>query len=391
LDPAALKEQLPRFADELRKSPTATTYERANAAYVAKDYNEAERLALAAADEAQRASPPKNADAIRAFELAGWSAEKRIDYADALTRFQDAEKLTDRTRDPLEWARVQFGIGMVHYDRGQYSEAERHFREVLQERERMLGAEHADSLETRSQLENALYYEGKYAEDEEQIRVLLALKAKALGLEHPETLKARNNLGALLFAEGKYAEAETEERQVLKLDEKVLGPEHPDTLDTRANLAGALLHQGRYVEAETEARQVDRLDEKVCGAEHPSTLEVRNSLADAIAAQGKYPEAETEYRSVLTLREKLLGVEHPDTLETCFNLAICLRDEGKASEAKALAQRAADGARKSLAQIPKLSAKFEENHAAIFVGGSNFGEVGGGQYKRLLKSGFRCE
>jgi hypothetical protein len=42
-------------------------------------------------------------------------------------------------------------------------------------------------------------------------------------------------------------------------------------------------------------------------------------------------------------------------------------------------------------QIPKLSAKFEENHAAIFVGGSNFGEVGGGQYKRLLKSGFRCE
>jgi tetratricopeptide (TPR) repeat protein len=159
LDPAALKEQLPRFADELRKSPTASTYERANAAYVARDYNEAERLALAAADEAQRANPPKNADAIRAFELAGWSAEKRIDYAEALSRFQSAEKLTDRTRDPLEWARVQFGIGMVHYDRGQYGEAESLFRDVLKERERMLGAEHAASLEARSQLETALYYQ----------------------------------------------------------------------------------------------------------------------------------------------------------------------------------------------------------------------------------------
>ena len=208
LDPVALKEQLPHFAEELRKSPTATSYERANADYVARDYNEAERLALAAAYEAQRSSPPKNSEAVRAFELAGWSAEKRIDYTDAFARFQDAERLTERARDPSEWARVQFGIGMVYYDQGQYSDAERVFREVLKERERLFGAEHADTLETRSQLENALYYQGKYAEDEEQVRILLALKGKVFGPEHPDTLKARNSLGALLFAEGKYSEAE---------------------------------------------------------------------------------------------------------------------------------------------------------------------------------------
>jgi serine/threonine protein kinase len=57
LDPSMLKKQLPSFAEELKKAPNASTYERANAAYVAKDYNEAERLALAAADEAQRAGP----------------------------------------------------------------------------------------------------------------------------------------------------------------------------------------------------------------------------------------------------------------------------------------------------------------------------------------------
>ncbi|MGA7129709.1 MAG: tetratricopeptide repeat-containing protein [Chthoniobacterales bacterium] len=262
LDPVALKEQLPRFAEQLRESPNATTYERANAAYVAKDYSEAERLALAAADEAQRASPPKNSEAIRAFELAGWSAEKRIDYVDALARFQDAEKLTDRTRDPLEWARVQFGIGMVQYDRGQYSDAESLCREVLKERERVLGPEHPDSLATRSQLENALYYQGKYAEDEEVIRVLLALKEKALGPEHPDTLKARNNLGALFFAEGKYADAETEFRAVLKLKEKVLGPEHQDTLGTRNNLASTLAAEGKYIESETQFRALVKLDQK---------------------------------------------------------------------------------------------------------------------------------
>jgi tetratricopeptide (TPR) repeat protein len=135
IDAATLKEQLPRFAEELKKSPNASTYERANAAYVAKDYNEAERLALAAADEAQRSSPAKNTEAIKAFELAGWAAEKRIEYADALKRFRDAEAITDLTRDPLEWARVQFAIAIILVDQGQYSLAENTLRKVLTERE----------------------------------------------------------------------------------------------------------------------------------------------------------------------------------------------------------------------------------------------------------------
>jgi TolA-binding protein len=341
LDPVALKQQLPRFAEELRKSPTATTYERANAAYVAKDYNEAERLALAAADEAQRASPPKSSEAIRAFELAGWSAEKRIDYAEALVRFQAAEKLTDRTRDPLEWARVQFGIGMVDYDRGRYGDAERLFREVLKERERILGEEHTDSLEARSQLETALYYQGKYAEDEEVIRALLALKEKALGLEHPETLKARNNLGALLFAEGKYPEAEIEFRAVLKLKEKVLGPEHQDTVGTRNNLASTLAAEGKYAESEAQFRALVKLEEKTFGPEHPNTLNTRGNLAELLDKEGKYADAEAEEREVLKLDDKVLGPEHPDTLDTRNNLAGALLHQERYSEAETEARQVA--------------------------------------------------
>ena len=49
LDDGVLREELPKFARELQRSPDATTFERANAAYVAGDYPEAERLALQAA------------------------------------------------------------------------------------------------------------------------------------------------------------------------------------------------------------------------------------------------------------------------------------------------------------------------------------------------------
>ena len=63
----------------------------------------------------------------------------------------------------------------------------------------------------------------------------------------------------------------------------------------------------------------------------------------------------------------MLGVEHPDTLQTCFNLATCLRDEGKASEAKALAQRAADGARKSLGPEHPDTKKYEQLRDELFA------------------------
>jgi tetratricopeptide (TPR) repeat protein len=340
LDPIALKEQLPRFAEQLRKSPTATTFERANAAYVAKDYPAAERLALRAADEAQSASPPNSVNAIRAFELAGWSAEKRIDYAEALTHFQDAEKLTDRTGNPLAWARVQFAIAMVHYDQGQYSDAERLFREVLAERERLLGPEHPDTLETRSDLGRTFYYEGKYAEDERELRALLALNEKAFGLEHQSTLKTRNDLAGLLYAEGKFAAAETEFRAILQLSEKVLGPDHRDTLNARSNLASALAAQGQYAEAETEVRMVEESDEKLLGPEDPFTLVTRNNLADLLDKEGKPAQAEADERDILKLDEKILGPEHPDTLDTRSNLAAALLHQDKAAEAETQARQA---------------------------------------------------
>ncbi|HEX8899234.1 MAG TPA: DUF4062 domain-containing protein, partial [Chthoniobacterales bacterium] len=51
VDPKVLEQKLPDVAINLQRAPDATTYEKANAAYVANDYLEAERLALQAVDE----------------------------------------------------------------------------------------------------------------------------------------------------------------------------------------------------------------------------------------------------------------------------------------------------------------------------------------------------
>ena len=334
IDPVLLEKQLPRFAEELKKSPKATSYERANDAYVGKDYNEAERLALVAADEAKGLTPPKTSEAIKAFELAAWAADSRIAYADAITHLREAERLTDRVRDPVEWARVQSGIAHVLNHQGHYREEEPTLVQVVNERERTLGPQHPDTLSARHRLALVLERENKHAEAEAEGRAVLALREKVLGPEHPDTLNTRRDLALVLEHEGKYTDAESEYRAVLALQDKLLGPEHPDTLTTRDNLALALEEQGKYAKAEPEFRAVLASREKMLGPDRPETLRTRNNLALSLEEQGQYGKAEAEYRALLAVAERVLGPEHPITLGARNDLGIVLNEQGKYADAE---------------------------------------------------------
>jgi tetratricopeptide (TPR) repeat protein len=342
LSAGTLAKEMPGFALELYSRADTTPLVRARAAYALNKFDEAEKLSLEAGEQDQKAYETANrvADerrksALQSYELAGWSAEKRVQYGDALEHLRKAEQLTDRARDPLEWARVQFAIGWVLYDQGQYQQVESVLREVLKEREQLLGSEHPDTISARHYVARAAVLQGRYAEAEAEYRAVLQLREKVLGPEHPDTLWARGSLAVVLDNEGKYAEAEAEDCAALKLEQKVLGPEHPGTLSTRGNLAIVLQDQGKYAEAEAEYRTIIELEQKVLGPEDPDTLRMRGNLGSVLDAEGKYAEAEAEDRAIIARIKKLLGSEHPDTLLVRGNLAIALDHEGKYAEAEA--------------------------------------------------------
>ena len=375
VDPKLLAAKLPQFAKELQTAPNASTLDRANAAYVAKDYPEAERLALAAAHEAQTASPARIPEAIKALELAGKASEARIDYTDALRRYRDAAQLTDRTRDPLAWAGQQWNIAYVldlqghaaeaektyrgtleEYrrargendadvlslrsniaaelaDEGRFTEAEAELREVLALRTRLLGPEHADTLATRMNLAIALDGEEKHAAAEAEYRAVLGIADRTLGPEDPTTLTVRSNLVAVLNEQGKHPEAVQTDREVLAARERVLGPEAPDTISSRINLAGDLSNGGQNDEAEQQFRTVLPIAERVLGPEHPHTLIARSSYANVLRRLGRYAEAETEYLAVLPAEERVFGSEHPMTLSARHGYASALNADGKFADA----------------------------------------------------------
>src|SRR6476661_9837576 len=377
VDPKVLQQKLPDVAISLQRAPDATSYEKANAAYVANDFMEAERLALQAVDELQKNGATKPAEIIQAYQLAGFSAQKRIQFKTALEYFRAAEKLTNRERNPTEWADVQQGIGEVLLEQGSYREAEEVLRATTEAREQALGADNADTLRSRTRMAYAQYRQGKYndaiagfraivtteeklfgpmhadtllarnglaialdnsgkpAEAEAEHRRILAIREKVVGPEHPDTLRTRNNIALTLDRQGRHAEAAAEFQQVIDLKNKVLGPEHPDTLRTRSSFAYALDHQGKYSEAELNLRDVIRLEERVLGPEHPDTLISRLRLDKVLLSQRKFAEAETDYRDLVAIEQKVLGPEHPDTLSARAGLANALQAQGKQSEAAA--------------------------------------------------------
>ena len=88
-------------------------------------------------------------------------------------------------------------------------------------------------------------------------REVLAVKQRVLGAEHPDTLTAAGNLAASLSNQGKHDEAEKMQREVLAVEKRVLGAEHPDTLTAAGNLALSLARQGKHDEAEKMASMGD--------------------------------------------------------------------------------------------------------------------------------------
>jgi tetratricopeptide (TPR) repeat protein len=315
VDVKLLKENAPRLFENWKSAPDATSFERATAAYVAKDYAQAERIALQAVEEAKKSAPRKTSDLVRAFKLAGIAAQRNTQYDRAMEHFREAEKLTDPEKEPEEWATVQEQIAAVLSRQGRFAGEENVLRKVVELRTRKFGPQQRETLQSRVTLAAAKSSQAKYAAAETEFRELTKLDETLLGPEDPNTLWCRESLAQTLMSQGKYSEAESEFREIVKLNDKVLGPEHSATLTARNNLAIAVLHRGNSAEAKMEFEALMQLNEKLAGPEHPDTLLARYNLAITLIDLQAYQEAEGHLREVVRLRTKVLGPEHRDTLK----------------------------------------------------------------------------
>ncbi|OCC11051.1 serine/threonine-protein kinase [Streptomyces sp. PTY087I2] len=231
-----------------------------------------------------------------------------------------------------------YEIGLTLSRTGRAEEALRAFTRVAEGRERTLGPDHPQTLAARQGTAHALGRLGRHAEAHQVYGTVLAVRERVMGPDHPDTLRCRHNLAFNLCRLGRPEESCRIAREVADARARVLGPDHPDTLVTRYEVAYTLGRLGRWAEALATYQEVARARADVLGADHPDTFAARYEAGISLGRLGRDEEALELYRSLVADRTRTAGAADPETLRARHGLGVNLGRLGRWDEALAEAR-----------------------------------------------------
>ncbi|MFJ4500963.1 tetratricopeptide repeat protein [Streptomyces sp. NPDC088864] len=253
---------------------------------------------------------------------------------------------------------------------GRHAEAHELHTAVLAARERASGPDHPDTLRCRHNLAFSLSRLGRLEESYRMARDVAAARARVLGQDHPDTLVTLYEAGYALGRLGRWTEALHTYRQVAEARSRLLGPDHPDTLATRYEVGISLGRLGRSVDALELYRALvaDRI--RVNGPHDPETLRARHGLGVNLGRLARWDEALAEARAVCAAREHVLGPDHHDTLVSRREVAVALGWLGRWAEALTVYRQVADARTRLLgaAHPDTLAGRDDEAHCLEQLG-----------------------
>jgi CHAT domain-containing protein/tetratricopeptide (TPR) repeat protein len=262
-------------------------------------------------------------------------------YEAALIPAQRALQLArDAQGQPhLDTALALNNLAGLHDRLGDYTKAERLYKEALAIKEQLLGPDDQDVALGLNNLAALYKTQARYTEAEQLYLRALAIWERALGPDAPVLATGLNNLAVLYETQGRSKQAEPLYLRSLAIRERVLGSEHPDVALALNNLAAFYYHQGNWAQAESLYQRALAIREQRLGPEHPDVALSLNNLAVLYRSQGDYARAEPLYRRALAIDERRFGSHHPEVATDLNNLAVLYDHLGDAAKAEPLYQR----------------------------------------------------
>ena len=228
---------------------------------------------------------------------------------------------------------VKQALATVATEAGDFGGAIEILKDATEEAERVLGADHPDTLRSRNNLALAHRAAGQLNEAIPLFEETLEAQTQILGPNHPDTLSSRNNLATAYQAAGRLNDAIPLFEETLEARTRILGPNHPDTLRSRNNLANAYQEVGRLHDAIPLHEETFTALTRILGPNHPDTLSSRDNLALAYQAAGRFNDAIPLFEETLTTQERVLGPNHPHTLAIRIDLATAYQKAGRLNDA----------------------------------------------------------
>jgi serine/threonine protein kinase/tetratricopeptide (TPR) repeat protein len=245
----------------------------------------------------------------------------------------EGAKKIDALPDDAVRTELMRTIGDVYRRLGHFPEAEVLLQKTLDERRRLLGNEHPQTLTSSNDLGFLFWQQARYEEAEALLFDALETSRRVRGVDHPETLELANSLGITYKNQSRHDEALTIYTETLEQQKRTLGAEHPSALSTASNIASVHIQQGDYALAEQVLSETLEIETRTLGEDHPNTLGTRTNLAIAYKELGRFDESAATIEKNLTLQRRVLGDDHPATLRSVNILGLVYLDLERYEEA----------------------------------------------------------
>jgi eukaryotic-like serine/threonine-protein kinase len=211
---------------------------------------------------------------------------------------------------------------LLRVNRGAFEEAESLLRGVVPRRTRILGPDHADTLNSVVELAWVRNGRAAHAEAEGLFRTSAAHAERALGANHPIVLQAGEGLVTTLWDRGDRDAALHLNREILETRQREQGQSHPDTLRTLTRTVFYLR------EHEKDFPLLDNMIEEGLRRSRP-VFGDRGPTADLELQRCVLLNHRGLHAASLALRERLwreaiqhAGHEHPATIRAKFYVGI---------------------------------------------------------------------
>jgi len=270
----------------------------------------------------------------------GLVVQARGRAAEARDLFRRAVEISQKyPSERLETLTMMSNLGAALADTGDWDEAEKVLRDVLERRRELLGDRHPQAPRSMNRLGHLLLVKGSYPQAEHLLRDALAVYSRILPIDFPDRLVVLNNLAHVLQNEHQFSEAERLYREAITIGEAKLG-EHADVALWRSNLASLLVDKGDLGGAKRLYPASLALCRKKLGPGSTREAQILVGMGQMYIRSGDYTEAERDLEQALAIRRQDLGAEHPDTADALYQLALLRRAQGRGSDAEQLAREA---------------------------------------------------
>jgi tetratricopeptide (TPR) repeat protein len=286
----------------------------------------------------------------------------------------------------LDW------LGQAELGRENFSQAEKRFREALDIRTAVFGAEHWKVIDARLKVEHArllarlspqdrqdlraadaadsqryaLQREGKYSAAIAPAEKCRDIRLRILGAADRDSASAVDRLATMYQYSGDLARAVPLFLQALEINKAALGDKHPDYAIGLNNLAMLYDSMGDYARAEPLYRQALEIKKAALGDKHPSYATGLNNLAMLYGSMGDYARAEPLYREALEIKKAALGDKHPEYATSLNNLAALHKSMGDYARAEPLYRQALETDKAALGDKHPGYATDLNNLAALY-------------------------